>query len=369
MTKVTRSDPGRSPTDTDRQCPSQSAHEFCRRSFGGRPPRYERRNPWPGQLGGRWGGHLGAPPAGPSPALHACIEHHLASGGTVRPEGRGRPVHEHRGPGNDFPEVAALPGVPPTSADRRRRPARTFTTAGAGARTSPNGCTASVGSQGGVAVSKRRPCIPARFVVACARGHLDEFPYVDFVHRKAEEPCQGAQLEMRDAGSVLGPRVTISCTAGCKSRRNISEAAGTRGATNLPLCRGRHPHLQSYEPCGEPLKLMVLGASNLWFNVSISALHLPDEDPVATAVAENWDIVSNLPPAGLDQVVAGMPSLHALRGLSTAEVAAAVEAERARRETALQPDEAQPGLLHAEWELFSHPTTNERRRRFRCRPH
>ncbi len=215
------------------------------------------------------------------------------------------------------------------------------------------------GSQGGVAVSKRRPCIPARFVVACARGHLDEFPYVDFVHRKAEEPCKGAQLEMRDAGSVLGPRVTISCIAGCKSRRNISEAAGTRGATNLPRCRGRHPHLQSYEPCGEPLKLMVLGASNLWFNVSISALHLPDEDPVATTVAENWDIVSNLPPAGLAQVVAGMPSLHALRGLSNAEVAAAVEAERARRETALQPDEAQPGLLHAEWELFSHPTTKK----------
>ena len=26
-----------------------------------------------------------------------------------------------------------------------------------------------------------------------------------------------------------GPRVTVACTAGCDSRRNISEAAGTRG--------------------------------------------------------------------------------------------------------------------------------------------
>ncbi len=33
------------------------------------------------------------------------------------------------------------------------------------------------------ATSRRRGCIPARFVVACVRGHLDEFPYVDFVHR------------------------------------------------------------------------------------------------------------------------------------------------------------------------------------------
>ena len=214
-------------------------------------------------------------------------------------------------------------------------------------------------NQGTVAVTKRRACIPARFLVACARGHLDEFPYVDFVHQKAEQPCPGPQLEMRDAGSVLGPRVTVSCTAGCKSRRNISEAAGSRGAANLPRCRGRHPHLQTYEPCGEPLKLLVLGASNMWFNVSISALHLPDEDPVATAVAENWDIVSNLPPAGLAQVVAGMQSLHALRELSSEELAGAIEAERARRARGASADQAQPGLLYAEWELFRHPTTNK----------
>lgn len=213
--------------------------------------------------------------------------------------------------------------------------------------------------QGAVAVTKRRACIPARFVVACPKGHLDEFPYVDFVHRKAGQPCPGPQLEMRDAGSVLGPRVTISCTAGCKSRRNISEAAGSRGAANLPRCRGRHPHLQTYEPCGEPLKLLVLGASNLWFNVAISALHLPDEDPVAATIAENWDIVSNLPPAGLAQVLAGMPALHTLRELSPEELAGAIEAERARRASGTEPAEAQPGLLHAEWELFSYPTTTK----------
>jgi len=211
-------------------------------------------------------------------------------------------------------------------------------------------------SQTTLAVSKRRACIPARFLVACARGHLDEFPYVDFVHRTAKKPCPGAQLEMRDAGSVLGPRVTVSCQAGCKSQRNISEAAGTKGMANLPRCRGRHPHLQTFEPCNEPLKLMVLGASNLWFNVSLSALHLPDEDPAAAAVGEHWDILSNLPAAGLEQVVAGMPALHALRELTAEELVAAVAAERQRR-MEVDEDDIPHGLLHAEWELFSHPTT------------
>lgn len=209
-----------------------------------------------------------------------------------------------------------------------------------------------------LAAAKRRACIPARFVVACARGHLDEFPYVDFVHQGASRPCPGPQLEMRDAGSVLGPRVTVTCTA-CETRRNISDAAGTRGAANLPRCRGRYPHLQTYGPCDQPLKLMVLGASNLWFNVSVSALHLPHDDPIGTAIAEHWDILSNLPtPEVMVQVVIGMPALHALRGLALDELAGAVEGERQRR-ASRHDDEPPPGLLRAEWELFSHPTTTK----------
>ena len=65
-------------------------------------------------------------------------------------------------------------------------------------------------------------------------------------------------MEIRDAGSILGPRVTVSCTA-CGRKRNISEAAGSKGAGNLPRCRGRHPHLQTFTPCDQALKLMVLG--------------------------------------------------------------------------------------------------------------
>lgn len=211
-------------------------------------------------------------------------------------------------------------------------------------------------NQATIAVSKRRACIPARFLVACAQGHLDEFPYVDFVHRNAPQPCPGAQLEMRDAGSVLGPRVTVTCRAGCGSQRNISEAAGTKGMANLPKCRGRHPQFQIFEPCDQPLKLMVLGASNMWFNVSLSALHLPDEDPIAAAIREQWDVVSALPPAALEQVVAGMTSLHSLRELPIDDLLAAIEAERQRRETS-ESEDAPVGLLSAEWELFSHPTT------------
>jgi hypothetical protein len=216
---------------------------------------------------------------------------------------------------------------------------------------------------------RRRACIPARFVVACVRGHLDEFAYVAFVHQADLSACPGPQLEIRDAGSVLGPRVTVSCTA-CGARRNISEAAGLRNAHNLPRCRGRHPHLQTFDDCPEQLKLMVLGASNLWFGETISALHLPTADPARAEIDEHWEILSLAPDANvLLRMVANMPNLGLLRELSADELWAAVESERQRR--ADQVDLAEPdeeGLLDAEWQLLCHPTTTEQDDDFRAVP-
>ena len=122
--------------------------------------------------------------------------------------------------------------------------------------------------------ANKRRCVPARFLVACEAGHLDDFPYVQFVHSANATPCGGPKLTMQDSASTLGPRVTIRC-AECGASRNVQAASGRDGSANLPRCRGRHPHLQVFEQCGRPLRLIVLGASNLWFGVTASALHLP----------------------------------------------------------------------------------------------
>jgi hypothetical protein len=104
-----------------------------------------------------------------------------------------------------------------------------------------------------VSERRRRACLPARFVVACEAGHLDDFPYVDFVHHGRTEPCLGPKLRMRDNASTLGPRVTVRCDE-CGASRNIAEAAGRDGWEKLPVCRGRHPHLQRFETCGRQLR-------------------------------------------------------------------------------------------------------------------
>lgn len=214
--------------------------------------------------------------------------------------------------------------------------------------------------------ANKRACLPARFLVACESGHLDDFPYVSFVHQGREDPCSGPKLTMRDSSSTLGPRVTVRCVE-CDASRNIATAAGRDGWESLPACRGRHPHLQRYEACGQRLRLMVLGASNLWFSVTASALHLPQGQTTADLVAAHWDLLQDVPTTGLlDRMVSGMPELRSLRELPADEVWTAVQALRAEGGPGVEEPEAD--LLQAEWRLLSRPTTDKEDTDFRATP-
>ena len=211
---------------------------------------------------------------------------------------------------------------------------------------------------------RRRACLPARFVVACEAGHLDDFPYVDFVHHGRTEPCLGPKLRMRDNASTLGPRVTVRCDE-CGASRNIAEAAGRDGWEKLPVCRGRHPHLQRFETCGRQLRLMVIGASNLWFSVTASALHLPQGQTVSDLVAANWGLLGQLPNvAVVGSVIDGMEALRGLRDTPIDVVWNTIEELRGTGGPAVE--EHNNDLLQAEWQLLARPTTERQDADFRA---
>src|SRR5580704_3653373 len=124
----------------------------------------------------------------------------------------------------------------------------------------------------------RRSAVPARYLLACARGHLDEFPYDLWVHHgktcpKAEFPV----LRMIDRTAGKGASAMIRCES-CDQQRPMNEAQGQAGAAKLPTCRGRHPHLDAFESegCGSQTRLMLIGASNLWFPASQSIIVMPE---------------------------------------------------------------------------------------------
>jgi hypothetical protein len=220
--------------------------------------------------------------------------------------------------------------------------------------------------QGNVRDSNKRACVPARFLVVCEAGHLDDFPYVEFVHSGAGGLCDGPQLTMSDASSTLGPSVLVRCEE-CSAQANIQRAAGRAGSANLPACRGRHPHLPQFSPCSKPLRLIVLGASNLWFGITASALHLPQGQTVEDLVAANWQILDAQPSTEVMQlVIDGMDTLRGLRGTPIEEIWAHVEKLRAAGGPTTGGEAG--NLLDAEWKMLSHPTTERQDADFRAVP-
>jgi hypothetical protein len=121
--------------------------------------------------------------------------------------------------------------------------------------------------------SRRPPTVyPARFLVACEHGHLDDFPWEWYVHSGGS--CGAPVLKLFERG-VQGDASSVVVACACGARKAMSKAFSE--VSDLPACRGFHPHLGTFssEPCPAALRGMTLGASNLWFGVSVSALHIP----------------------------------------------------------------------------------------------
>ncbi|MYH72954.1 MAG: DUF1998 domain-containing protein [Acidimicrobiia bacterium] len=143
---------------------------------------------------------------------------------------------------------------------------------------------------------RRPPAVPARFFVACPAGHMDDFPWEEFVHRGGTCSGDSPILELKEAGKASrATDVRIVCKT-CNADRVVQDAFGHQAYRHLPRCRGRHPHLQRFEgPCNQPTRALLLGASNAWFPVYRSALTIPTvTGEIEQKVAEHWGDLSDI---------------------------------------------------------------------------
>ncbi|NWJ98469.1 MAG: DUF1998 domain-containing protein [Chloroflexi bacterium] len=134
------------------------------------------------------------------------------------------------------------------------------------------------------------PVLPARFLVACEAGHLDDFPWIYFVHF-GQPPCPNPTLHLRELG-VSGEAASIQVDCTCGQKRRMSEAIGQEARKNLPACTGRRPHLRDYESgCkAKSSRTVTLGASNSWFPVLLSTLSIPKGvDNLGELVEQHWN--------------------------------------------------------------------------------
>jgi hypothetical protein len=97
-------------------------------------------------------------------------------------------------------------------------------------------------------------CVPVRFVAACARGHLEEFPWVRFAHQdRAEGICEHPRLTLDEGASGDFAEIWVRCRS-CRASESAVEGAraGHGGG-----CNGERPWLgeEGNEPgCPEMLQ-------------------------------------------------------------------------------------------------------------------
>ncbi len=131
--------------------------------------------------------------------------------------------------------------------------------------------------------------LPSRFMIACEAGHLDDFPWLHFVHGARE--CK-ASLSMFEHGVSGEPSdIYIKCTT-CGTSRPMSDAfSSVEEKVYQPACRGRRPHLRDFEkkPCPYAARPMLLAASNSWFPLVFSLLSLPSTpDTLGQLIEAIW---------------------------------------------------------------------------------
>ena len=134
---------------------------------------------------------------------------------------------------------------------------------------------------------KRPQTIPVRFIAVCINGHLDDFPWYQWVHRGAVDNCNKNDarlyLEDRRYSSALESKIVIC--KNCDRSENMAMALSKNGLRSvLPGgCKGRRPWLTAddQDPCvdenGERIFLQGIykGATNVYFPKTVRAITIP----------------------------------------------------------------------------------------------
>ena len=136
---------------------------------------------------------------------------------------------------------------------------------------------------------------PVRFVAACRNGHLDEFPWYRWVHRTEEEriacsPDNARLFLVDNPGSLSLESKSVECRGRkCVARpQKMTNALSKNGLKLITFgCTKRRPWLgRNSGECGEDMKGIFKGATNIYFPLVRSAVTIPPfSDELAERIA------------------------------------------------------------------------------------
>lgn len=120
--------------------------------------------------------------------------------------------------------------------------------------------------------------VPERFIAVCKKGHIEDFPIMEWVHKKSDKPITSSCKLVRSTGGSSASLSGIRYTCTCGASATMSGAFGWGALDKIGYkCTGNRPWLGSNrkEECGEQLLVLQRGASNVWFADVISSVYIP----------------------------------------------------------------------------------------------
>jgi hypothetical protein len=199
--------------------------------------------------------------------------------------------------------------------------------------------------------------VPARFLLACRNGHLDDFPWHWFVHGGPSE-CKGTLRFFERGASLQTENLWVKCDT-CGLARSLVHAFGREGRDNLPACRGRHPHLDTYQSdCDEQPRAVLLGATNSWFPITLSVLAIPlEKNQLAQLILDGWSYFESIETLEqLKGLLVGLTAGSLLPGIDKYDPDQIWQAIQDRKDSDGDEAVTEGDIKGPEWEVLTSPS-------------
>lgn len=131
---------------------------------------------------------------------------------------------------------------------------------------------------------------PSRFIVACANGHLDDFPYMWWVH-KGKQYDKNKKHELRiefDEQKEGLDGIKIKCSCGAEA---TMQGCLSADALKSYHCQRKRPWIKNYKygneseekECKAFPRTLLRSGNNVYYPITVSAITLPDAESVKDA--------------------------------------------------------------------------------------
>lgn len=141
----------------------------------------------------------------------------------------------------------------------------------------------------------------SRFIVVCAHGHMDDFPYDWWIH--SGKPCPSGSKSPRIKMVNIYNRTDIDslrleCTE-CKTTRSMVQVFSENALSEFP-CTCKHPHFKDpyarvQYGCHDKMRARLRSASGVYFPITKAALLIPPwSKKVVNCIQKNYSILKNI---------------------------------------------------------------------------